>query len=94
MDLKTLAQAGAAVVVAFLFLRFLKWLIPYQTTQSMSVVIEVVQDFKAIMANHMEHQAKEHAAFMEAEMEQIEMLRNINGNSEIAKGGKKKGETG
>ena len=81
MDLKTLTQAGAAVVIAFLFLKFLKWLIPYQTKQAMSVVIEVVQDFKLAISNHMEHQTEEHKAFMEAEMEQIEMLRNINGNS-------------
>lgn len=83
MDPKTLMQAGAAVVIAFLFLRFLKWLIPYMTTQAMNAVAEVVQDFKTALANHMAHQTEEHKAFLEAEKEQTELLRKINGNSRL-----------
>lgn len=82
MDWKTLTQSGAAVVVAFLFLRFLRWLIPYMIGRSMAGVVEVVKDFKVMLANHMEHQTEEHKAFMEAEQEQIKLLRKINGTTD------------
>lgn len=81
MDLKTLTQAGAAVVVAFLFLRFLKWLIPYMTDRSMKAVAKVIQDFRVTLENHMKHQAEEHKAFLEAEKEQTDLLRKLNGNA-------------
>ena len=81
MDWKTLAQAGAAVVIAALFLRFLKWLIPYMIGRSMAGVVKVVEDFSTALTKHMEHQATEHKAFMEMEKEEIEILRTINGNS-------------
>lgn len=81
MDWKILIQAGAAVVVTYLFLKFLRWLIPYMTAQSMKAVVEVVQDFKEMLANHMDHQAKEHKAFLDAEKEQTDLLRKLNGNS-------------
>ena len=81
MDWKTLTQSGAAVVVAFLFLQFLKWLIPYMIGRSMAGVEKVVKDFHATLTKHMKNQAKEHKLFMEAEKEQIEILRTINSNS-------------
>lgn len=81
MDLKAWAELGAAVVVTLAFLRFLRWLIPYMTDRSMQAVVEVVQDFKEMLANHMEHQAEEHKAFLNAEKEQTDLLRKLNGNS-------------
>lgn len=81
MDWKTLAQAGAAVIVTALFLRFLKWLIPHMADRSMKAVVEVVQEFKTMLVNHMDHQTKEHKAFLEAEREQTDLLRKLNGNS-------------
>lgn len=82
MDLRSWAQLGAAVAITLLFLRFLKWLIPYMTSQAMEAVVEVIQDFKEMLVNHMDHQTKEHKAFLEAEKEQTELLRKLNGNSQ------------
>lgn len=81
MDWKTLTQSGAAVVIAVVFLRFLKWLIPYMIGRSMAGVVKVVEDFSTALTKHMDNQAEEHKLFMEAEKEQIEILRTINGNS-------------
>ena len=81
MDWKVLVQVGAAVAVTCLFLKFLRWLIPYMTDRSMKVVVEVIQEFKEMLTNHMEHQAKEHKAFLDVEKEQTDLLRKLNGNS-------------
>lgn len=81
MDLKTLVQAGAAVVITALFLWFLKWLIPHMTDRSMKAVLDVIKEFKETLTNHMDHQAEEHRAFLNAEKEQTDLLRKLNSNS-------------
>ena len=83
MDWKLVAQLGGGVFVATILiiygLKFLKWLIPFLIDRSMGPVLELVKDFKTTVVVQMDHLTQQHRAILNAEQEQTDLLRKMNG---------------
>jgi len=85
MDWKLVAQLGGGVFIASLLIvygtKFLKWLIPFLVDRAMQPVAELMRGFQETMAVQMDHLTEQHNAILDAEKEQTDLLRKMNGKT-------------